>query len=336
MKMILIILLVVLIGCKPRQEQNAEGRVDSTEIAPGASADPLPSWNDGPLKDSIVSYVSRVTKKSNSDFIPVTDRIATFDNDGTLWSERPYVQELFARYMVKKMVEKNPALAQQQPFMAVINRDTGYFTKGGEKAVAELIAVTHTGMTEDEFDQSVKDFFSTMTYPGRNVKVQQIVYQPQIELLNYLRVNGFKTFICSGGTVEFMRGISQQLYGVPKEQVIGTTFKYKFVDSNRSIIREPAIDMFNDKESKPVTIQQHVGQRPVFACGNEGGAGDIAMLKYSQGSKYPSFQMIINHDDSTREFFYTEKDNASLKAAAANNWHVVSMKDDWKTVFPLR
>ena len=192
----------------------------------------------------------------------------------------------------------------------------------------------HAGMTEDEFESSVKDFFATATYPGRNVPVSDIVYQPQIELLAYLRASGFKTFICSGGTVEFIRGISQQLYGIPKYQVIGTTFKYRFVDSTVSIIRESSSPFINDKEGKPVGIQMHIGQRPVFACGNERSGGDIAMLKYCQGSSYPSFQLMINHDDSSREFFYQEKDNASLNAAAKNRWHVVSMKEDWKKVFP--
>jgi hypothetical protein len=178
--------------------------------------------------------------------------------------------------MVKKMVAKDSALARKQPFKAIVENDKSYFAKGGEKALLQLVALTHTGTTEDEFESAVKDFFATVTYPSRNVPVNQIVYQPQLELLNYLKDNGFKIFICTGGTVEFVRGISQQLYNVPKYQVIGTTFKYKFVDSNRVIIREPAIEIFNDKEGKPVSIQMHIGQRPVFACGNEGGEGDIA------------------------------------------------------------
>lgn len=306
----------------------AQQMVENTTVS-----DPLPSWNEGQVKQSIISYVKRITDSSSKNFIPVNDRIATFDNDGTLWAEKPYVQELFAYYQVKKLVEKNPALKTQQPFKAVLENDKTYFTKGGEKALLQLIAATHTGMTEDEFEASVEEFFSTSTYPGRNVPVRQIVYQPQIELLYYLRANGFKTFICTGGTVEVVRGISEELYGIPKYQVIGTTFKYQFIDSNVSIMRESAMSHFNDKEGKPVSIQMHIGERPVFACGNEGGGGDIAMLQYSQGSKYPSFQMIINHDDAVREYSYEEKDNASLKAAAKNNWHVVSMKGDWKRVF---
>jgi len=325
------LVLIFSFGCNSNNQNNAEQISDNSK---NSSTDPLPSWNDGVLKQSIIDYVKDVADSNGKNFIPVADRIATFDNDGTLWAERPYVQELFAMHMAKKMVEAKPELAHIQPFKAVVEKDKGYFEKGGDKALVQLLAATHTGTTEDEFESATKDFFTNATYPHFNVPISQIVYQPQIELLNYLRANGFKTFICTGGTIEFVRGISQQLYGIPKDQVIGTTFKYKFVDSNRSVMREPALDIFNDKEGKPVVIQVHIGQRPVFACGNEGGAGDIAMLKYSQSSKYPSFQMIVNHDDSTREFSYQEIDSASLKAAVKNNWHVISMKNDWKQVFP--
>jgi len=326
--LLLIVVVLTVIGCSDAEKNKA------VTLSEKNVALPLPSWNDGEIKRAILSYVQKITDKSSADFIPINDRLATFDNDGTLWAERPYVQELFAIYMVKKMVAKNPELTKKQPFKAIVENDKSYFAKGGEKALLQLVALTHTGTTEDEFESSVKDFFATVAYPSRNVPVNQIVYQPQLELLNYLKDNGFTIFICTGGTVEFVRGISQQLYNVPKYQVIGTTFKYKFVDSNRIIIREPAIEIFNDKEGKPVSIQMHIGQRPVFACGSEGGEGDIAMLKYSQASLYPSFQLLINHDDSTREFYYQEKTNASLNAAAKNKWHVVSMKYDWEKVFP--
>jgi hypothetical protein len=296
-------------------------------------SDPLPSWNDGALKKEIIAYVTKVTKKGSPDFIPVEARIATFDNDGTLWAEKPYVQELFAFYRVKKMVEANPALAQKQPFKAVVEKDKTYFETGGEKALIELVAATHTGMTEDEFEASTKEFFAGAQYPGKNVPLKQIRYQPQLELLNYLRANGFKTFIVTGGTIELVRAISADFYGIPKDQVVGTSFKYKFDDATNSIQREPTLDLLNDKEGKPVGIQLHIGQRPVFACGNEGGAGDLAMLRYSQGSKYPSFQLIVNHNDAAREYSYEEKDNLSLNTAAKYNYHVISIKDDWKKVF---
>lgn len=294
----------------------------------------LASWRDGPVKQAIIAYVSKITHQGSADYIPPGNRIATFDNDGTLWAERPYVQELFAFYQVKKLVQANPALAGKQPFKAAIAHDKSYFEKGGEKALMELVGATHTGMTEDAFEASAKDFFDNLIYPHFNKPVKGIVYQPQMELLHYLHENGFRIFIVTGGTVELVRAIAPAIYGIPKEQIVGTSFKYQFIDSNRTILRLPAINHLNDKGGKPPGIQLHIGQRPVFACGNEGGAGDIAMLEYCQSSKYPSFQLLINHNDGVREFAYQEKDSASLKAAAKNGWHVVSMKDDWKTVFP--
>jgi phosphoserine phosphatase len=330
---ILPLFLFLLVSCKNKTEDTAAVGTSNPTEAIATSSNPLPSWNDGALKSDIIAYVEKVTKEGSPDFIPVEDRIATFDNDGTLWAEKPYVQELFAFYRVKKMVEANPALAQKQPFKAVIEKDKTFFEKGGDKALIELVAATHTGMTEDEFEKEAKDFFAAAQYPGKNVSLKQIRYQPQLELLNYLRANGFKTFIVTGGTVELVRAISDDFYGIPKDQVVGTSFKYKFDDATNSIQREAALDHFNDKEGKPVGIQLHIGKRPVFACGNEGGAGDLAMLKYSQGNKYPSFQLIVNHNDSIREFSYQEKDNLSLNTATKNKWHVVNMKEDWKKIF---
>jgi phosphoserine phosphatase len=317
----------------PNETPKSGGSSDSAATA-AASADPLPSWNNGQLKTDLIAFVTAAGKEGGAGFIPAERRIATFDNDGTLWAEKPYVQELFAFYRVKKMLAANPALARKQPFKAVVEGDKAFFAKGGDKALIELVAATHTGLTEDAFEAAANDFFSTAIYPGRNVPIKQIVYQPQIELLNYLRASGFRTFIVTGGTIELVRSISSSLYGIPRDQVVGTTFKYKFIDSNRTIMREPAIDLLNDKEEKPVGIQVHIGQRPVLACGNEGGAGDIAMLKYCQSNHYPSFQMVVNHNDSAREYYYQEKDSLSLKAAAKNNWHVISMKDDWGKIFP--
>ncbi len=326
------LIVLFLISCK-KSDTLTSPTTESKQTEITISGDPLPSWNDGALKKDIISYVEKVTKEGSPDFIPVENRIATFDNDGTLWAEKPLAQELFAFYRVKKMVEANPALAQKQPFKAVVEKDKTYFEKGGDKALIELVAATHTGMTEDEFEASTKEFFSGAQYPGKNVPLKQIRYQPQLELLNYLRANGFKTFIVTGGTIELVRAISQDFYGIPKDQVVGTSFKYKFDDAKNAVLREPALDHFNDKEGKPVSIQLHIGQRPVFACGNEGGAGDLAMLRYSQGNKYPSFQLIVNHNDSIREYNYQEKDNLSLNTAAKYKYHVVSIKDDWKKVF---
>lgn len=327
--LVLITCLVAIVGsaCKPQAEPVAAGKTAET------ATDPLPSWNDGAVKNAIIDYVREVTDSSSGSYIPVADRIASFDNDGTLWAEHPLVQELFAFAQAREMVAKDGGLAKKQPFKAVIEDDKGYFHKGGEKAFVQLVDATHTGVTEAEFENSVKNFFANATYPPRNVPIWQITYQPQIELLNYLRANGFKTYICSGGTVEFMRGISQDLYGVPKEQVIGTTFNYKFIDSSRSILRMPGLAHFNDKGGKPVTLQTYLGRPPVIACGNEGGEGDVEMLMFSQSSKYPTLQLLVNHDDSTREYYYQEKTNRSLNEATKNNWQVISMKNDWKKVY---
>jgi hypothetical protein len=330
----LVLIFVLFFSCKNRSEDTTTVNAkDSAKVTNADSNDPLPSWNDGTLKSDIIAYVNKVTTKGSPDFIPTENRIATFDNDGTLWAEKPYVQELFAFYRVKKMVEANPELAKKQPFKAVVEKDKAFFKSGGEKALLELVAVTHTGMTEDEFEAHAKEFFATARYPGKNVLIRQIRYKPQLELLDYLRTNGFKTFIVTGGTVELVRAISDDFYGIPKSQVVGTSFKYKFDQAKDAIQREPALNYLNDKEGKPVAIQLHIGQRPVFACGNEGGAGDIAMLKYSQGNRYPSFQLLVNHNDSIREYSYQEDDNLSLKTAAKNKWHVISIKDDWKKVF---
>ncbi|KAF2511211.1 HAD family hydrolase [Flavobacterium foetidum] len=328
----LLVILFLLSSCKKSDTliaPSSENHKSESVI----TGDPLPSWNDGALKNDIIAYVEKVTKKGSPDFIPIENRIATFDNDGTLWAEKPYVQELFAFYRVQKMVESNPELAKKQPFKAVVEKDKSYFEKGGEKALIELVATTHTGTSEDEFENAVNTFFKEAKYPPKNVPIKQIRYQPQLELLNYLRANGFKTYIVTGGTIEVVRAIAQDFYGIPKNQVVGTSFKYKYDGAKNTVQRESALNHFNDKEGKPVGIQLHIGQRPVFACGNEGGSGDIAMLKYSQGNKYPSFQLLINHNDSLREFKYQEKDNASLNAASKNKWHVVNMKEDWKKVF---
>ncbi|MBS7255065.1 HAD family hydrolase [Flavobacterium branchiicola] len=328
----LFIVALLFLSCK-KSDPATSSTTDNKQTEATTNGDPLPSWNDGTLKSDIIAYVEKVTKKGSPDFIPEEDRIATFDNDGTLWAEKPYVQELFAFYQVQKMVEAKPELAKKQPFKAVIEKDKAFFEKGGDKALIELVGATHTGMTEEAFETAVKDFFAGAKYPGKNVPVKQIRYQPQLELLTYLRANGFKTYIVTGGTIEVVRAISQDFYGIPKDQVVGTSFKYKYDAVNNAIQREPALDHFNDKEGKPVGIQLHIGKRPVFACGNEGGSGDIAMLQYTQGNKYPSFQLLVNHNDSIREYSYQEKDNASLNAAAKNKWHVIDMKNDWKKVF---
>lgn len=301
-------------------------------------SDPLPSWNDGPVKTGIINFISRVTDANGSDFIPVEDRNAMFDNDGTLWPEQPVIQGMFMISQLKKKIEQDPGLKENPTVKAVIEKDKEYFAEDAEKKVLDLLAITMTNMTEEQFDREAKSFFEEAIYPKLNQPITQLAYKPQIELLNYLRANGFKTYICSGGTVEFMRQITEQMYGIPPEQVIGSSFKYKFVDDGDSnyILRESQINAVNDKEGKPVGIQLATGKRPVFVSGNVRSGGDIAMMRFSQGSKYPNFQILINHDDPVKEFEYSEKDNYSLEMAKKYNINVVSMKNDWNNIFNFK
>jgi hypothetical protein len=323
-----IIAFLTAISCK-----DSSIEIKTSTAKDNEKGDPLPSWKDNDLKKSIISYVTAVSDSASADYIPSKDRIATFDNDGTLWCEKPLIQGLFLVYQMEKMLKAKPELAGKEPFKSFLAKGKEYFATASEKEILELFVLTHTGTTEDEFEASVNDFVATAKLPKRNVGLKQAIYQPQLELLQYLRAHGFKVFICTGGTVEFVRGLSQDFYDVPKNQVIGTTFKYEYDEANNTILRKAELNQLNDKGGKPVGIQQFIGQRPVLACGNEGGAGDIEMLKFCQGSKYKTFQLLVNHDDAEREAMYQEKDNASLNAAAQNKWHVISMKNDWKEIF---
>jgi hypothetical protein len=300
-----------------------------------ATADPLPSWNDGKVKQAIIEFVSRVTTANSPDFVPVADRIATFDNDGTLWAEQPLVQGMFVLGKLQAMAAADPSLTQKQPFQAALEGDIEYFKKVGEAAVMELITATHTNMTQEQFQQEVQAFFETGVHPTLKVPYTKVTYKPMVELLEYLRANQFQTWICSGGGIDFMRVVSESLYGIPPEQVIGSSVKEEFIqrDGKYVIWRLPEIARINDRSGKPIGIDLHIGKRPVFAAGNERTGGDIAMLTYSQGRPGASFQLLINHDDAQREFAYSEPDNASLNAAQSNGWHIVSIQKDWKTVF---
>jgi phosphoglycolate phosphatase-like HAD superfamily hydrolase len=297
--------------------------------------DPLPSWNDGRVKQAITEFVSRVTTADSPDFVPVADRIATFDNDGTLWAEQPIVQGMFVLTRLKEMAAADPSLNQKQPYKAALEGDMAYFKQAGEEAVMELLAATHANITQEQFEQEVQTFFQTGVHPTLGVPYTQVTYKPMVELLKYLRANEFQTWICSGGGIDFIREVSQQIYGIPPQQVIGSSIKTEFIeqDGKATIWRLPELGRNNDKIGKPVGIDLHIGKRPVFAAGNERSGGDIAMLTYAQGRPGTSFQLLINHDDAQREFAYQESNNASLNAAQANGWQVVSIRNDWKQVF---
>lgn len=301
------------------------------------AADPLESWNDGPTKRAITDFVAKVTKEGSPDFVPVSERLATFDNDGTLWCEHPVVQLVFVVDRLKQMVDQKPELRDKPAVAAALKGDVAYFEKEGEHALAEVVYLTHTGMTVDEFDELAAKFFRTAKHPKYGVLLKEATYRPMRELLAFLRDNGFKTYICSGGGIEFMRVVSQEIYGIPPEQVIGSAgvLEYRERDGKAVLVKTPKLLSINDKQGKPPGIELHIGKVPILAAGNVRTGGDIAMLRYSQSSKRPSLQLLVNHDDADREFAYAEKDNGSLNAAREHGWTVVSIKDDWSMVFPF-
>jgi hypothetical protein len=310
------------------------------------AADPLPSWNDGPAKKSIVEFVSKVTTPGSPDFVPAPERIATFDNDGTLWCEQPLpVQLYFALDRVKTLAPQHPEWKTREPFASLLKSDMATTLAGGDRALLELFMATHTGMSTEEFERIVKDWITTAKHPKTGKLFTEMVYQPMLELLAYLRANGFKNFIVSGGGIEFMRPWTEQVYGIPPEQVVGSSVKTKFElrDGKPVIVRLPELNFNDDKGDKPVGINQHIGRRPVAAFGNS--AGDQQMLEYTQGGGGARFMLLVLHDDAAREFPYGPARGLpdvklgafppELEAhAKKDGWTVVSMKNDWKTVFP--
>jgi phosphoserine phosphatase len=301
--------------------------------------DPLPSWNDGPAKHAIISYVEMVTTPGSPDFVPAAERIAVFDNDGTLWCEQPaYFQLFFAMDRVKELAPDHPEWRTTQPFKAVLDGDMRALAAGGEKGLLELVMATHAGMTTVEFEKIVKDWITTAKHPKTGKLYTEMVYQPMLELLAYLRANGFKTFIVSGGGIEFMRPWTEKVYGIPPEQVIGSSIKTRFEmrDGQPVLVRLPEINFIDDKEGKPVGIQQHIGLRPIAAFGNSD--GDLQMLQWTAAGDGPRFCLYVHHTDAEREWAYDRQSHIGkldkgLDEAARRGWTVVSMKEDWGRVF---
>jgi phosphoserine phosphatase len=307
-----------------------------------AAAASLPSWNDGVSKQSILDFVTAVTREGSPDFVPVPERIATFDNDGTLWVEHPmYVQLAFALDRVKAMAPLHPEWKKKQPFRAVLDGDMKTLAKSGERGLVELIMVTHAGMTADEFSKIVTDWLATARDARFKRPYTELAYQPMLELLAYLRANGFKTFIVSGGGVEFMRPWTERVYGVPPEQVVGSSIKTRFEtrQGRPELFRLPEINFVDDKKGKPVGINEFIGRRPIAAFGNSD--GDLEMLQWTtMAGGRRRFGLIVHHTDAEREYAYdrnTEfgKLDVALDAAAVNNWTVADMKKDWKVIFPF-
>ena len=305
------------------------------------AADPLPSWNEGGAKRSIFDFVQRVTAPGGKDFVPEPERVAAFDNDGTLWAEQPfYFQLVFALDRVKALAPKHPEWKEKEPFKSVLAGDLKSVLAGGEHALVELIMATHAGTTTEEFEQVVKDWIASAKHPRFNRPYTECVYQPMLELLVYLRANGFKTYIVSGGGIEFMRPWVERVYGIPPEQVVGSSIKVKYElrDGRPVLARLPEINFIDDKAGKPVGIHYHIGRRPIAAFGNSD--GDFQMLEWTTGGSGPRLGLIVHHDDAEREWAYDRKSSIGkldrgLDEAPKRGWVVVSMKRDWKFIFPF-
>jgi phosphoserine phosphatase len=308
-------------------------------ISASAADDPLASWNDGATKKSIMDFVARVTKVGDADYVTPEERIATFDNDGTLWAEQPYYFQLaFALDRIRAMAPQHPEWKDQEPFKSVLAGDLKGALAGGDKALLAIVVATHSGMTTDEFNAQVRDWLATARHPTTHRPFTDMVYQPMLELLAYLRANGFKTFIVSGGGVEFMRVFAEKSYGVPPEQVIGSSgnLKFEMQDGKPVLIKLPELVFNNDKSEKPVAIQQHIGRRPIASFGNSD--GDLQMLEWTTAGKGARFALLVHHTDATREWAYDRNSSIgrldkALDEAKAKGWTVVDMKSDWRHVF---
>ena len=308
-------------------------------LAAAQTVDSLPSWNDGNAKQSIIAFVEQVTQAGSPNFVPPAERIAVFDNDGTLWAEQPmYFQVLFALDRVKVLAPEHPEWQDKEPFASLLKGDVKGAMAAGMKSVVEIIMATHAGMTTAEFETIVSDWIATARHPTSKRPYTEMVYQPMLEVLAYLRANGFKTFIVSGGGIEFMRPWSEKVYGIPPEQVIGSSIKVKFEmrEGTPVLVRLPELDFFDDKEGKPVAIHQQIGRRPIAAFGNSD--GDLQMLQWTTAGKGPRFALYVHHTDAEREWAYDRKSSMGrldkgLDEAQAKGWTVVDMKQDWKVIY---
>jgi phosphoglycolate phosphatase-like HAD superfamily hydrolase len=303
--------------------------------------DPLRLWNDGAVRTAITDFVGRVAAKGGPDYVPPSERIAVFDNDGTLWAEQPvYFQLQFAIDRVKALAPQHPEWKETQPFKAVLEGDHAALATAGEKGHLEIVAATHAGMTTDEFSRIVADWLATARHPRFNRPYTEMVYQPMLELLGYLRGNKFKTFIVSGGGVEFLRVFADNAYGIPPEQVVGSSGVVKFktgADGRPVLIKKAKVEFIDDGPGKPVGINRFIGRQPIFAFGNSD--GDLQMLQYTAAGRGARFTGLVHHTDAEREWAYGRSSpvgrlDKALDEANAKRWTVVDMKRDWRTIFP--
>lgn len=323
-----------LLGCE--SDTPVSGQLESSS----ASEESLSSWNEGSTKQAIVDFIDKTTTVGNPDFIPEADRIAVFDNDGTLWSEQPmYFQLAYAIDFVKKEAPDHPEWKEKEPFKSLLEGNLTKVLAGGEHALVQLVMASHAGMSAEEFESSVTQWLSTAVHPKTGKPYQEMIYQPMIELLEFLRAHQYKTFIVSGGGVDFMRVWAEKAYGIPPYQVIGSSIKsaYEVVDGKPTIVKLPELNFIDDKEGKPIGIHQHIGKRPVLAAGNSD--GDYQMLDYTTSGTGLRFGMIVHHTDSIREFAYDRGSSIGrlekgLDDAKAKGWLVIDMAKDWKTIYP--
>jgi len=304
-----------------------------------AAQDPLPSWNDGSAKTAILGFVAAVTEKGGKDYVEPAERIAVFDHDGTLWVEYPmYTQILFAFERVKKLAPQHPEWKTTQPFKALLAGDMKTVGASGMKGIMEILMATHSGMTAEEFEREASNWLATAKHPKFKRLYSRCIYQPQLELLAYLRANGFKNFIVSGGGIQFMRPITEKNYGIPPEQVVGSSAvaEFQIKDGKPEIIRLPKINFVNDKAGKPVGIYQHIGRRPILAFGNSD--GDMQMIEYTMAGKGRRLGLLVHHTDAEREYAYDRESHVGKldKALEQPAWIIVDMKKDWKKVFPAK
>jgi phosphoserine phosphatase len=311
-------------------------------IAP-YKGDPLPSWNDGPAKRAILSFVDRVTREGSLDFVPAAERIATFDNDGTLWIEKPiYVQGYFALDRIRSLVDRHPELRERQPYKAILEGDIETLSKSVPKEeMIRVLLEAHAGMGPEEFDHIAGEWLATARHPRFNVPFTALIYKPMLELMDYLRSNGFKVFIVSGGGIDFIRIFSEKKYGVPRENVVGSSLEYEYRrnDGKWRLTRVGKLGKYDDKEGKPESIALHIGRRPILVGGNSD--GDLAMMRYAADGSRPLLNVLVHHDDAQREWAYDRESpvgklSEALDEAMARGWTVVSMKDDWGRIFQFR
>jgi len=300
-----------------------------------AESEPLASWNEGPAKRAIAEFVGRVTNERHPDFVPPEDRIATFDNDGTLWAEKPlYFQFAFVIDRVHRLAPQHPEWSDEQPFKAILEGDAVSLHGDGAADIAKLLTATQAGMTQTEYAEAADAFLRSARHPRFDALYTELVYQPMLELLDYLRSRGFDIHIVSGGTVEFIRAYSNEVYGIPPQSVVGSSFAYEFRDTSGipEIFRMPELAVFNDEAVKPASIELHIGKVPILAFGNSD--GDLQMLEYTDNGAHPALSLLLHHDDAEREYAYDEGAENALQAAAERGWTVVSIKEDFARVFP--